>query len=239
MRTLILLHGYGVRSFFWEPIKTFFESKFPQIYVPDLIMEDPTKLIATTKNYVQQIKNNHPDAEIFLVGHSLGAVVALLVANDLGPNVVKKVVLLAPMFGEQHVSFKSFTRFLIRYRLIPNLLSRPRFFSKNTPKQVQKRMFKQVVPESDALLDAVLADKIIYTDLIQGTLPQKSMILCSEYDKVVPVQQSLKLAEIIGSKVIQYPKERKIAHDDYITAPTIADEVSTTIVDFFKGQGWN
>lgn len=239
MRTLILLHGYGVRSFFWDPIKTFFESKFPQIYVPDLDMENPTILLESTKKYVQHIQDHHPEAEIFLVGHSLGAMVALLVAKDLGPEVVKKVVLLAAPYGEQKVPFKSLTRFLIRYRLIPNFLSRPRFFSKNTPKQVQKRMFKQVVPESDAMIDAILAEKMVFTDLIQGTLLQESMVLCSEYDKVVPIQQSVTLAELVGSKVIQYPKERKIAHDDYITAPTIADEVSTTIVDFFKGQGWN
>ncbi len=239
MRTLILLHGYGVRSFFWEPIKTFFESKFPQIYVPDLHMENPTELVASTKEYVQQIKNNHPDADIYLVGHSLGAVVALLLAQELGSDTVKKVVLLAIPYGEQKIAFKSLTRFFIKYRLIPDFLSRPRFFSKQTPKQVQKRMFKQVIPESEQMIDAILQEKFFHTDLIKGKLTQECLVLCSDSDKVAPVEQSVALGELVGAKIIRYPKERKIAHNDYITAPTVAEEVSTIIVEFFKGAGWN
>ena len=180
MKTLILLHGYGVRSFFWEPIKTFFESKFPQIYVPDLQMDSPTVLLKTSLEYVQSIQQNHPDDEIFLVGHSLGGAVAFLVAQELGPDVVKKVVLIAVPYGEQKVPFKSLTRFLIKYRLIPNFFSRPKFFSKNTPKAVQKRMFKQVVPESDAMIDEVLKEKFFYTDMVKGPLKQESIFFISE-----------------------------------------------------------
>ena len=235
MRTLILLHGYGVRSFFWEPIKTFFESKFPQIYVPDLNMENPTVLVDSTKEYILSIKNQHQEAEIFLVGHSLGGVVAILLAQELGPQVIKKVALLAVPYGEQKIPFKSLTRFLIKHRLIPDFLSRPRFFSKQTPKRVQKNMFKQVVPESEAMINEILNDKYFHTDLITGKLPQDAIFMFSEYDKVVSVAQCRILAEKLGTKAIEYPKDKKVAHDDFITAPTIANEVSARIIDFFSG----
>lgn len=238
LRTLILLHGYGVRSFFWDPIKTFFESKFPQIYVPDLNMENPAILVQSTKEYVRQIKQMHPEDEIYMVGHSLGSAVALLLAQDLGLDVIKKAVMIAIPYGEQRVPLKSLTRFLIKYRLIPDILSRRRFFSKQTPKQVQKRMFKQVVPESDTMIDEILKDKFFHTDLIKGKLPQDCLILCSEYDKVVPYKQSKILAELIGAQLELYPKDKHVAHDDFITAPTLANEVSEKIVSFFRGDNW-
>ena len=237
-RTLILLHGYGQRSFFWGPIKTFFESKFAQIYVPDLQMESATVLIESTKKYIVDIKNNHPDNEIFLIGHSLGGVVALLVAQDLGPEIIKKLAFLAVPYGEHKIPFKSLTRVLIKYRLIPAFLDRPRFFSKHTPKAVQKRMFKQVVPESDAMIDEILKEKYFHTDLVTGKLPQESIFFISEYDKVAPYEQSIILAEILGSKIVLYTKERKVAHDDYITGPTVSNEVSQKIIDFFIGESW-
>lgn len=238
MRTLILLHGYGVRSFFWEPIITFFESKFPQIYTPNLQMDNLTILLESTKKYVKEVKEKS-EADVYLVGHSLGGIVALLVAQDLGPEIVKKVALLAVPYGEQHIPFKSFTRILIKYQLIPKFLARRRFFSKNTPKRVQKKIFKQVVPESDSMLDEILSDKFFHTDLVTKPLDQESIFFMSEYDKVVPFDQSMKLAEIIGATVVKYSKEKKVAHDDFITGPTIAGEVSDKINTFFLQERWS
>lgn len=235
MRTLILFHGYGVRSFFWEPIKTFFESKFPQIYVPDLQMDNPTILIESTKKYVKEIKERHPEDEIYVVGHSLGGAVAILLAQELGSEIIKKVALIAVPYGEQKVRFKSLTRALIKYKLIPGFLSRPRFFSKHTPKSVQKKMFKQVVPESDEMIDEILQEKYFHTDLVKGKLEQESIFFISGYDRVVKVEQSKQLAELLGSKIVLYTKDKKVNHDDYITGPTLASEVSNKIIDFFFG----
>lgn len=232
MRILVLLHGYGVRSFFWEPIITFFESKFPQINVPDLQMDNPAVLVESTKKYILDLKNKS-DAEIFIVGHSLGGVLAILIAQELGPDVIKKVALLAVPYGEHHIKFKSFTRFLIKNRLLPDFITRPRFFSKHTPKKVQKKLFKQVVPESEAMIDEILNEKYFHTDLVKNKLPIDSIFFLSEYDKVAPYKQSLALATILGSKMVVYKKENKVAHVDYIAGPTIANEVANQIIDFF------
>ena len=156
----------------------------------------------------------------------------------MGPEVINKVALIAVPYGTQNIPFKSLTRFLIKYRLIPDFLSRPRFFSKNTPKSVQKKMFKQVVPESDEMIDELLKEEYFHTKLITDKLAQENIFFISESDKVVHFEQSQKLAELLGSKVVFYPKERNIGHDDYITGPTIAKEVSDTIITFFIGQNW-
>ena len=68
-KTLIFLHGYGVRgNWFWEPIKTFFESKFAQIYTPDLQMDDISTLIDSTKTFIYDIANKY-DTKIYVIGH--------------------------------------------------------------------------------------------------------------------------------------------------------------------------
>lgn len=232
MRILVLLHGYGVRSSFWEPIITLFESKFPQINTPDLQMDNPTILVESTKQYILDIKKKS-DADIYVIGHSLGGVVAILVAQELGPDIIKKIALLAVPYGEHHVPFKSLTRFLIKNRLIPDFLTRPRFFSNHTPKKVQKRLFKQVVPESEALIDEMLNEKYFHTDLVNNKLPMESIFFLSEYDKIAPYEQSLALATILCSKTVKYKKEDQVAHNDYVAGPTIAKEVAQLILDFF------
>lgn len=237
MRTIILLHGYGVRSFFWEPIKTFFESKFAQVLVPDLNMENPTVLYDSTKQFILDIKKKY-NTEIFVVGHSLGGVITVLLAQELGPEIIKKVGLIAVPYGEQKVPLKSFTKFMIKHKLIPNFLSRPRFFSKQTPKSVQKRLFKQVVPETEEMIDEILKDKYFHTDLIKGKLPQESIFFLSDFDKIVSSTQSRMLADLLGSKVITYTKDKNVAHDDYIASPKLSSDVSGKIIKFFLNQSW-
>ena len=232
-----MLHGYGVRSNFWEPITTFFESKFAQIYTPDLQMDNTTVLLESTKKYILGIKQK-ANSDIYLIGHSLGGAISAILSQELGPTVIKKVVLIAVPYGEQKIAFKGLTKFLIKYRLIPDFLSRPKFYSKNTPKSVQKKLFKQVVPESEQMIDEILKDEYFYTRLLTKPLPQENMFLISEYDKVVPFKQSQKMAEILHSKVVFYPKERKINHSDYIAGPTISKEVSDIIISFFLGENW-
>lgn len=236
MRTLILLHGYGVRSFFFEPIKTFFESRFNQIFIPDLQMEDPKTLHQSTLNYIKELHGKYPDSEIFIIGHSLGGIIGSIVASEL--DIIAKLAVIASPYSIEPVKYKSLVRFLIIHQLIPGFLSRPRFFSSKTPKKVQKMLWKQVVPESESMVDELLNETPyhIENNLIKK-INQDSIVIGSEYDKVVPVHQLKMLAEKIGAtKTIIYPKEKKIAHDDFVTAPIIAQEVSETIIDFFLGK---
>jgi pimeloyl-ACP methyl ester carboxylesterase len=231
LKTLVFLHGYGVRGFFWEPIKTFFESKFPQIFLPDLDMADLETLINSTKNYLKNLVEKY-ETNIFLVGHSLGGVIGAICAQDL-PEVVYKFVAIATPFGDQQIPLKGLTRFLIRNQLIPDFLSRPRFFSKQTPKEVQKALFKKVIPESDALIDIILADQWFHTELFNQPLKQESMVFASESDKIVPWTQTEIFAEKIGARFQKFSKNENVGHDDYVTAPKISQQISDQIMNFF------
>ena len=133
---------------------------------------------------------------------------------------------------------KSLVRFLIIHKLIPNFLSRPRFFSNQTPKEVQKKLWNQVVPESKQMVDELLKDTPFYVekDLIKE-LQQDSLVIGSEFDKVVPITYLQDFAEKIkAEKIIIYEKEKKIAHNDFVSAPIISQEVSETIISFFLGK---
>jgi len=231
-KTLIFLHGYGVRGFFWDGIKPFFESKFPQIFSPDLQLKDIDTLIESTKVYITNIANKY-DTTIYIIGHSLGGAIGALACQDLGTEIIHKFAGIAVPFGEQQISFKKLSRILVRYSLIPSFISRPRFFSKQTPKSVQKSLWKKVVKESDELQEILFSDQWFHTDNLNKTLAQDSLIITSESDKIVPWEQSQEIAKGIGAKLHIFKKDQKVAHNDYVTAPIISQEVAKRILEFF------
>lgn len=230
LRTMVLLHGYGVRSDFWTPVTTFFESKFPQIFTPSLDMTTLDRLVETTSDYLTNLKERY-DTNLFLVGHSLGGSLAATLAHELGPEVVHKVVVMATPYGQRTVKAKGTQRFLIRHQLIPWFLARRRFFSKQTPKEVQKMYKRQIVPETDELLEVALADEWWHTSRV-GKLEQESLAIYSEADKIVPGHQTQQLAEVLGADHYVLPKKRKVGHNDLVTAPLVAQEVAEKIIDF-------
>ena len=235
LKTLVFLHGYGIRGNFWNPIKPFFESKFNQIIVLDLDMKNIDSLLTSTKNFIKNEIHEKYSTDIYIIGHSMGAALALILAQDLGPEIIKSVVAIAPPFGTQKMKYKKFVKFLIKNQLIPKFLSRPRFFSKQTPKSVQKLLFDQVVPETEEMIDELLKDTFFITEYLKG-ITQDSLVLLSESDKVVNYKKSLELSSILKGEFFIYPKAKKVAHNDFIAAPIIAQEVSNKITNFFFGK---
>lgn len=231
-KTLIFLHGYGVRGYYWEGIKPFFESKFAQVFNPDLQMRDINLLIKSTKKYISDIVNKY-DTTVYLIGHSLGGAIGALVCQDLG-SAIHKFAGIAVPYGEQQITFKKFTRYLVRHQLIPGFLSRPRFFSKQTPKSVQKSLWKRNVLESEKLQDILFSDQWFHTKLLNGALDQDSLVIASESDKIVSWEQSQEFANKIGAKYYyKFKREQNVGHNDYITAPIISQEVAERIIKFF------
>ncbi len=201
-RTIIFLHGYGVRGWFWDGFKDQFAAsnggEFDRVLAPDLNMADIDTLFDTTTGLVAiEAEKQGP---VYLVGHSLGGAVAAVVAGALGKQAVAGIACIATPFGGNRSSGKALTRFLIRHRMIPQFIARPRFFG-TTPVTVQKAMFAKVSPESPALQDSIMADTYIHTKLLNESLPMPAIVLCSEADRIVPVSQCRELSVQLGADI--------------------------------------
>ncbi|HUX14220.1 MAG TPA: alpha/beta hydrolase [Spirochaetia bacterium] len=233
-RTIIFLHGYGVRGWFWDDFAQLFTSAngggFDRILTPDLNMTDIDTLFETTTRLVaDEAKKQGP---VYLVGHSLGGAVAAVVTGRLGEQAVAGIACIATPFGGNRSSGKSLTRFLIKHRMIPQFVARPRFFG-TTPLAVQKAMFAKVSPESPALADAIMADTYSHTKLLSRALSIPAIVVCSEADRIVPVSQCRQLSAQLGADIYVFERARRIGHDDFVGAPPTASEVRTIISNFF------
>lgn len=237
-RTLIFLHGFGVRGWFWEEFTDFFKTSeggsFTRVLAPDLEMTDVDTLVTTTGDLIEQEASRN--GGVSLIGHSLGGAVASVVADRLGDRLVRKLVCMATPFGGSTAHLKGFLRFLIRHHLLPDFLTRPHFYSKQTPMAVQKSMFARVVAETPALLDTLTADTHFHTTLLTRRLELPSLVVCSGADRVVSLAQSAALADAIGAELYVFPAEEKVAHDDFVAAPVVRERTQAVLARFLGSQ---
>ena len=234
IRTLIMLHGFGVRGFFWDPYKrSSLEHKFHQVFAPDLDFTNIEVAIESTKRLIQNYYEKYGKlGPIFVIGHSLGGILASIAAKDLGIEVIKKVILMATPFGENNASKRSigFQRWLIKNDwLLPGFLTRPRFFTKKTPKKIQKDLWKKVVKENNEMIDHIISSKWFHTELFLKPLQQETLIIASRDDKVVNIEQAEAFAKVLRAKTKIY---EKVGHDDLIYAPNVAKKVIEDIIEF-------
>ena len=82
-RTLVCLHGFGVRGYFWEVIRPHFEAMYERVLTPDLDMSTLEVMLESGRRLVGDAAAED-EAPVAVVGHSLGGVVAALTARDLG-----------------------------------------------------------------------------------------------------------------------------------------------------------
>ncbi|HUX51981.1 MAG TPA: alpha/beta hydrolase [Spirochaetia bacterium] len=235
-KTLIFLHGFGVRGRFWNGFTDYFATpaggSFTRIVAPDLQTTDINTLVETTTELVQSEAERN--GGVCLVGHSLGGAVAAVVASRLGDDLVRRLVCISSPFGTNRSRLTGVIRLLIRHHLIPEFAIRSRFYSKQTPKEIQKRMFSEVVAETPALLDAVLAETQFHTTVLTHRLSQPSLVMASEADKVVPVAQSKALAGAIGAELSIFTASERVAHDDMIAAPAVRIRAQQILGDFLR-----
>ena len=227
----VLLHGYGVRSYIWTPFREAAGSTLGTIALADIDAESLSDLITRAKARVRR-HSLECDAPVLVVGHSLGGVLAAISARDLGPEVVSAVVMLAPPYGERRRVPGKLLQFLLRHRLIPPFLLRPRFFTAHTPRGVQRAVFKAAVPEAPAIQALTFEPRWFHTELLTEKLAQPSLVIASEADRVVPHEQSKVLAEVIGARFHLFPEAMNVGHDDLFASPRIVSEVMTALVKF-------
>ncbi|MFW5729745.1 MAG: alpha/beta fold hydrolase, partial [Spirochaetota bacterium] len=130
-RSVILLHGFGVRSYFWDQVGPLFAKVFETVLTPDLRTDNISTLLDTTKELIRR-RTEHDGAPVSLVGHSLGGIVSAIAARDLGPGVVEQIAVIASPFGERRQAPSPVLRFLLKRHLLPGFVVRSRFFSSHT-----------------------------------------------------------------------------------------------------------
>ncbi len=230
---VLFFHGYGVRGQIWKPIRDYLGDGVGITSAVNLEASSAVELIAQAKTATVSFAE-HTEAPAVLVGHSMGAVAAALAAQELSNSTVAGVVMLAPPYGQRDNVPGPFLRFLLRYRLLPPALVRPRFFSSKTPLDVQKRIFAEAVPEAPGLQELTFARRWFHTDLLEGRLSVPSLLIASGADQITPVEQSVAMGELLGSRIVLWPATREIGHDDFFAAPRIARETATTIHEFYE-----
>jgi pimeloyl-ACP methyl ester carboxylesterase len=228
---VLFFHGYGLRGRIWQPIRDQLGDACGITSAADLEAGSAAELIAQAKTATISFAE-HTEAPVVLVGHSMGAVAAALAAQELDHSTVAGVIMMAPPHGERENVPGAFLRFLLRYRLLPPALVRPRFFSNRTPVDVQKRIFASAVPEAPGLQELTFQRRWFHTDLITAPLSVPSLLIASGADQIVPAEQSVAMGELLGSRVELIPATREIGHDDFFAAPAIIRETATTIEEF-------
>lgn len=230
-RTILCLHGFGVRGYFWEIMEPHLSEFYERVLTPDLRMDTIETVLESGRHLAAEAAREDGRA-IAVLGHSLGGVVAALTARDLGSDVVERAVLLAPPFGEQAKVPGKLVRFLLEHKLIPDFVTRPQFFTNHTPTHIQKSMFKRAVDETPALQSLLFKKRRFHTDLFDAPLSVPSLVVASEADKIVPAAESKAFAERLGATLTVYDAPWNIGHDDLTCAPAVASELAERIRRF-------
>ena len=231
IRGTLLFHGYGVRGGTWKSVQAALGATIGPTRAPDLDAETVDELIDLAAEHASRFAAD-ADGPVILAGHSLGSVLAALVAQRLGPTVVAAAVLIAPPYGEREQLPGPLMKFLLRNRLVPPFLLRPRFFSPHTPIEIQKEVFANAVPEAPALREMTLSRRFFHTDRFDGPLPVPSLVLASRCDRIVPSHQSESFGTLLGSEIVMLGSEEEVGHDDFFASPEIAARTAGIIRDF-------
>ncbi|MFW5995075.1 MAG: alpha/beta fold hydrolase [Spirochaetia bacterium] len=232
-RSLICLHGYGVRGFFWNPVRDQLEREFPELLTPDLPMNSLEHLVENTKLIISS-KSRLDRAPVSLIGHSLGGVLAALSARELGPRVVRKVIIIGSPFGERSELPGVLVRFLVRSGLMPDFLIRPKLFSAQTPPDKQKELLQRSVRESRKLRRELEQPVWFHTQMFDDPLEQPSLTVYSTRDRIVPALQTRAFGEALGSELVELGPNQRVGHNDFIWAPPVARMLLPRIIAFLK-----
>lgn len=230
-KSIICLHGYGVRSFFWEPLLPLLRQHVPDVITPDLQMQNIDTLLDTTCEAVRE-KAKLDGQPVVLIGHSLGGIVAALCAQELGPTLVGNIIVIASPYGTRDSVPGPLMRLLLKLRLIPDALARPRFFSRSTPLEDQKYLFARAVPESAELQSEIFKRTWFHTDRFPKPLHQPSLVIASSEDRIVPSAESRQFAAVLGAQYVEFDATQDVGHNDFVWAPDVADKMMLHIRRF-------
>jgi predicted alpha/beta hydrolase family esterase len=233
-RSAILVHGYGVRGFFWSALKEELREDFGNILTPDFEIESVNGGVATLVDLAHRERERSGEA-VVLVGHSLGGVLAALAAQQLSREEVSHLVIIASPYGNMHSGGVSkLLRLAVRFKIIPGWMIRPRFFGPAVPKEKQKELFSKAVKESEGLQDLSRQERWFHTGAFPEPLEQAILVLASEGDQIVNPEETMAFGRELRAETLLLPRAAGVGHNDFGYWPPAAKKTADEIRRFME-----
>ncbi len=232
MNHFIFFHGVGIRSPFWNSIVPILEEKSLNYSLIDLDFSSLDNAFQSSKDSVRDIIKKYPDRNIVMVGHSLGGLFATYVAQSLGDD-IHKLILIASGVAPKRISVKAIQQKQINilYKTIkkfgmqmmfkgylPSWLTQSMFFTKHTPKEVQRKVWKDAVREKQSFLIEYFKSKEVWNNhfkRVHFSGPDNVLIIICDKYKLVPKHASMYLKDHLSASHKIYEGS---GHNDIVTA---------------------
>ncbi|MEX2444122.1 MAG: alpha/beta hydrolase [Alkalispirochaeta sp.] len=236
-RSLILIHGYGVRSYFWNALRPHLAAYFDPIETPDLELPDIESGVAMVTNACRTLRRRSSQP-VVLVGHSLGGILAALAARDLEPETVSHLVVIASPYGHRvGRAFGPILRLRFTLGVIGKDKVRRRFFGPAVPEDVQRSIFDSPADESAELKALGRRKRWFHTGEFPHGVPQRALAIGSAADRIVHIDETREFAEELNARMVTFPSSDRIGHDDFGVWDPSAEQTAREIVGFVKQPG--
>ena len=106
MNHFIFFHGVGIRSHFWDIIVPKLEERSIQYSLVDLDFSSLDNAFESSIQSVKEIMKKYPDRNFIIVGHSLGGLFAIYVAQQLG-DIIHKLIFVNTGLAPKRVAMKA------------------------------------------------------------------------------------------------------------------------------------
>ncbi len=226
----ICLHGFGVRGNFWDPLIPELSKLSEQnIIAPDLDFSTIDSAINSSR---KSIINNQDKVSV-IIGHSLGAILALrqeLV--NLDNKNIYLILLGCGMPIKMHSIVTGITRIIMKYGyLLPDHFWQSSFFSSITPQDIQDKFFSKVVKESNVFINELTSknnDLLNFLENIDRSLP-RTLFITGAKDRLTTTDRTVALANKLDATFISIDNA---GHNDLIYSELIRKKVVKEIISF-------
>ena len=114
MNHFIFFHGVGIRSPFWNSIVPKLKSESINYTLVDLDFSSLDSAFKSSIESVRTLMKEHPERNFVLVGHSLGGLFAVYVAQQLG-DAIHKLIIVNTGLAPKRVAMKAMQQMQINF----------------------------------------------------------------------------------------------------------------------------
>lgn len=230
-KAILLVHGFAGGNYDYGELTTDLELyRDFDVYTFTLpghnksIIKDVTRKdwLKAADNHIQKLINNGYK-KIYLIGHSMGGVIAAYLASKY-PE-IKKLVLASPAF--KYLSFKE-----DKLDVIESLKIIPKLFKEYNPEEILSRFFKVPIPTIKEFMKLVEEQ----SDNVKK-IKVPTLIIHGSKDEVVPLESAEYVYDNIASSSVTLVEIKSLTHDLFVNGRY--EEVKKLIIDFLRKPNLN